>query len=158
MLRGDSFLHWGGSPGHPLTHDMLQTPSHQQVQTCTPPTHLLLQGHRLRVNSLHGSTLLASTPTPTHQFVPSCFIHSLYHHHHPHTYTPAHPALFPHARQVLDWYHDDAYVGLTGRLPAAGDEAGTAVLLATSSQVLLLQPVALEQQVGWGRGMAVCVG
>jgi hypothetical protein len=51
---------------------------------------------------------------------------------------------------VLDWYHDDAYVGLTGRLPAAGDEAGTAVLLATSSQVLLLQPVALEQQVGGG--------
>ena len=43
--------------------------------------------------------------------------------------------------------HDDAYVGLTGRLPVAADEEGTAVVMATSYQAFLLEPIAMEQQV-----------
>lgn len=50
--------------------------------------------------------------------------------------------------QQIEYAHDDAYVGLTQRLPAAADAGGRCICLATSSQVLWLEPVALEQQVG----------
>lgn len=54
--------------------------------------------------------------------------------------------------QQMEYAHDDAYVGLTQRLPAAADAGGRCICLATSSQVLWLEPVALEQQVGTGAG------
>jgi hypothetical protein len=49
--------------------------------------------------------------------------------------------------QQIEYAHDDAYVGLSQRLPAAADAGGRCICLATSSQVLWLEPVALEQQV-----------
>eukprot|EP00879_Flechtneria_rotunda_P031553 GHRR01034479.1.p1 GENE.GHRR01034479.1~~GHRR01034479.1.p1 ORF type:complete len:455 (+),score=204.41 GHRR01034479.1:504-1868(+) len=49
--------------------------------------------------------------------------------------------------QHIDYSHDDAYVRLTQRLPAAGDAGGSCICLATSSQVLRLEPIAIEQQV-----------
>lgn len=52
--------------------------------------------------------------------------------------------------QQIEYAHDDAYVGLSQRLPAAADAGGRCICLATSSQVLWLEPVALEQQVGVG--------
>lgn len=54
--------------------------------------------------------------------------------------------------QQIEYAHDDTYVGLSQRLPAAADAGGRCICLATSSQVLWLEPVALEQQVG-GVGM-----
>lgn len=50
--------------------------------------------------------------------------------------------------QQIEYAHDDTYVGLAQRLPAAADAGGRCICLATSSQVLWLEPVALEQQVG----------
>uniref|UniRef100_A0A383VGG5 Uncharacterized protein n=1 Tax=Tetradesmus obliquus TaxID=3088 RepID=A0A383VGG5_TETOB len=60
--------------------------------------------------------------------------------------------VFDHTRgsrevQHIDFAHDDAYVRLSGRLPAAADASGRCICLATSSQVLRLEPVAIEQQV-----------
>lgn len=62
--------------------------------------------------------------------------------------------------QQIDYAHDDAYVGLSQRLPVAADAGGRCICLATSSQVLWLEPVALEQQVGRGTGtnhMSMCL-
>jgi hypothetical protein len=60
--------------------------------------------------------------------------------------------VFDHTRssrevQHIDFAHDDAYVRLTGRLPAAADAAGKCICLTSSSQVLRLEPIAIEQQV-----------
>jgi hypothetical protein len=60
--------------------------------------------------------------------------------------------VFDHTRssrevQHIDFAHDDAYVRLTGRLPAASDAGGRCICFATSSQVLRLEPIAIEQQV-----------
>lgn len=54
------------------------------------------------------------------------------------------------SRQVqhIEYAHDDTYVGLSQRLPTAADAGGRCICLATSSLVLWLEPVALEQQVG----------
>lgn len=57
--------------------------------------------------------------------------------------------------QHIAWAHDDAWVRLAGRLPCADDAGGRCVVLATSQAVLLLEPVAPQQQVrvvwpGWG--------
>ena len=49
--------------------------------------------------------------------------------------------------QSIDFAHDDAHVRLARRLPVADDPGGGRILLATSRDVLLLEPVALEQQV-----------
>jgi len=54
--------------------------------------------------------------------------------------------------QQIEYAHDDTYVGLSQRLPAAADAGGRCICLATSSRVLWLEPVALEQQVGVGGG------
>jgi hypothetical protein len=53
--------------------------------------------------------------------------------------------------QQIEYAHDDTYVGLSQRLPTAADAGGRCICLATSSLVLWLEPVALEQQVGSGR-------
>lgn len=58
--------------------------------------------------------------------------------------------------QHIDWAHDDAYVGLTKRLPCADDMDGRCIVMATAQEVFLLEPIALEQQVGlymcmWGQ-------
>lgn len=62
--------------------------------------------------------------------------------------------------QSLDWSHDDAWVALNARLPFADDAAGKWVVVATSNSVLLLEPVALEQQVRhgakWMLRMSLC--
>lgn len=50
--------------------------------------------------------------------------------------------------QQIEYAHDDTYVGLSQRLPTAADAGGRCICLATSSLVLWLEPVALEQQVG----------
>ena len=49
--------------------------------------------------------------------------------------------------QAIDWAHDDAHVGLARRMACAADAAGGRVVLATSRDVLLLEPVPLERQV-----------
>jgi hypothetical protein len=60
--------------------------------------------------------------------------------------------------QSIDFMHDDAHIKLTGRLPAADDPAGGRVVLATSSDVFVLEPVSLEQQVRLGRLVCLPVG
>jgi hypothetical protein len=49
--------------------------------------------------------------------------------------------------QHIDYAHDDAYVRLNSVIPAAADAASKCICLASSSQVLRLEPIAIEQQV-----------
>jgi hypothetical protein len=50
--------------------------------------------------------------------------------------------------QFIEYLHDDPYVAVSRRLPCSDDAQGSLVMLATSQQLLCLEPIALEQQVG----------
>lgn len=52
--------------------------------------------------------------------------------------------------QAIDFAHDDAHVRLARRIPAADDPQGGRIVMATSRDVFVLEPVSLEQQVGGG--------
>lgn len=59
--------------------------------------------------------------------------------------------------QQVPYAHDDTYTGLLQRLPAAADSSGQCICIATSSTVVWLEPVALEQQVGMMHGWHGCM-
>ena len=50
--------------------------------------------------------------------------------------------------QRIPFAHDDAYIAASGRLPCAIDASVGTIFLATSSEVICLQPVEAEKQVG----------